>query len=217
MKNLSFILVLITLSISSAAQPSKGDFLIGGSTRFSVADLDRQNGYETSGYSFSILTREGYFLNDNIALGLISGYGRGKTALLDKGNNQEMTDFSRTLSAGLFMRYYKLAGEEKRFAFIAEPRATFDFTERRQEVYLIVEDLTKVTSGAEVFTAAVSINPSIAYFIGKKAALELSLGGVGYKWINDNPTISLAYPRRSRSFYADINLMSASVGITFNL
>lgn len=210
-------MLLLVTAISATAQPSKKDFLVGGSARFSISDLARDDGNSASGYFFSIQPHEGYFVKDNIAVGLISGYGRGRSTYIDQSHNSETSDYSRSINSGFFMRYYKFTGEEKRFAFIAEPRATLDLTRNGREVYLRVEDITRATSGAQEFTAAISVNSSIAYFIGKRTALELSLGGIGYRWVKESPMISTIYPARTQSLYADINLQSPSLGITVSL
>jgi hypothetical protein len=70
---------------SANVQASKNDVLIAGQFRFvnngNTSSIDPG---KVKGYSLSALTREGIFLRDNIAFGIISGIGRSKREMGDQ-------------------------------------------------------------------------------------------------------------------------------------
>ncbi|APY00097.1 outer membrane beta-barrel protein [Lacinutrix venerupis] len=133
----------------------KGDVFISGAVGFGTektGDLDSN--------VFNIAPKAGYFVSNNIAVGLQAGF----TSLSSDDNGVDTVD-SNEYSVGAFGRYY------------FTPATQFSlFTELGVDYTSGDNKLTDV--GYDGFDIAFA--PGISYFVSKNFAIEASVGVLGY-------------------------------------
>lgn len=177
MRNIVKLLLLLTIlvpSTTSYGQTTKGSFFISGSTRLQLGsnnvrmtyDGNTQNEYDET--SFSLMPSAGYFVIDNLAIGLSSNISHNKTTLKD---GSEFTNNSR-LIAPTATYYLPLTGQVR-------PYAELGFG------YLLVTSKSELASKAynspEVDRKnsadgfAINFGGGISYFATKNIAINLGL------------------------------------------
>jgi outer membrane protein len=112
MKNIFFALILLfsisTFAQNNDAQPTdKGQFLVNGALNFNTSKSDQGGSFieDSSFINFTLSPRVGYFVIDQLAVGLETSftYSRTEFEFID---NSMLTQNSTIFSAGPFVRYY---------------------------------------------------------------------------------------------------------------
>ena len=141
---------------------STGDVFISGSVGFGS---QKTGDFKSSSFDFS--PRAGYFVNDNIALGLALGYNNAKRDQdFGFGNIEEVT--TNTFEVGAFGRYYFTPANQ--FSILTQLGVNYS--------------TTKSEVDSEEFNKANGFNiefaPGISYFISEHFALEATFGILSY-------------------------------------
>lgn len=143
----------------------KGDVFISGAVGFGST---KTGDFKTS--DFTIAPKAGYFVTENIALGVAFGYESSK---IDNGN----VDFTNnTFSVGAFGRYYFTPASK--FSIFGELGVNYNSYD--DEFDLEAQEL--VDSKGNGFGIAVA--PGVSYFISKNFALEAAFGILSYETVN---------------------------------
>ena len=193
------ILLFSLIALTDYAQLAKGRIMLGGSFNYYGNYSNRTDtntevlNYKNTNFSGSL--RCGYFVTDNIMVGISGGYQNNvakNESGYPRGNNFFNTQSinSQTYSEAVFSRYYKMIGKSK-FALFGQINASYgNGTGISRYVYTsagnsadIKETQTKVT------TVGASFNIGIVYFATKKLGLETSFGNIGF------------YSTKNKSFY----------------
>ncbi|MEN9444498.1 MAG: hypothetical protein RIS47_1388 [Bacteroidota bacterium] len=162
MKKLISILAIVALVLSvgtAMSQTTQGNYLVGGASALSFSsnkvtpEYDGEKGDDSKSSSFDFSPQVGYFVMDNLAVGLDLAY----SSTTDKG---DVDVTSTTTVVGVFGRYY-LAGEKFR---------PFAQAELGYAANSIKMDETYKFSGL-VYSAEVGA----AYFLTESISLDLSL------------------------------------------
>jgi len=161
------------LAASAQAQVGTGLFA-GGSLGFGMGSSSFEAGGTTvdgpKTSSFSIMPRVGYFLTDNIGVGLVFGYGSNssKTTVA----TVETKSVDNMLNVGLFGRYAMPLGDEGNFNLIGDLNVGFSSTSG--------ETTAGGTSAKDdpSSTIGVGIAPGILFFPTSKIGLEAGLGNL---------------------------------------
>jgi len=142
---------------------AKGDVFISGAVGFGSQKTGNQkaNGFE-------IAPSVGYFVTENIAIGVRLGYLTEKLEYVEEGFPVEIKNNSFTV--GAFGRYYFTPASK--FSFFGE--LGVDYVNIKSEVVRPFPSETK-TDGL-----AVQVAPGISYFLTKNLALEASFGVLGF-------------------------------------
>ncbi len=144
-------------------QVSQGNLFFGGS--FKVASETQQRPSEDiRTVEFTFAPSAGYFITDNLALGLNVALFSGKE---DDGFGGD--DKYSTIGVGPFARYYKFTSNEK-FAFFGELGTLFGTAKFRPDG----QNETK----SSFFS--VYLSPGFSYFFNEHWALDLSLQGISF-------------------------------------
>jgi hypothetical protein len=157
MKKAGLMMTFVLFAFIGKAQTQSGGFLVGGGMSFSSTSF--QSGADTQ-TNFEIHPKVGYFIADNIALGLDLGYGAS-------GGRDKATTFE----VGPFIRFYKPLGESS-FYFYGEGNIRAGFGK----------------SAAEVKSSTVyfGVSPGIAYFFNDKFSLDFAFEGISYEVVDPN-------------------------------
>lgn len=208
----------------------KGQWLLGGTISYSEHNQENLNflvlkDVEGEGYSFSFSPYFGYFIRNNIALGMRYNY---KRTYLDLGNFDLNLgeDFNISLKdlywlehkheVSAFMRTYMPVGRSKIFGFFNELRLTYGYSTGKNST----------GSGTEydgtferTHSAQIGCAPGLTAFIMDFAAVEVSVGVMGYsvKWVDQWTNQVETGLRRTASGNFKINLFSINLGMSLYL
>lgn len=131
---------------------AEGDIFIAGSASFSSVSIDG-----ASVDAFSIAPSAGYFIKENIAVGLSISYS---DATIDfDGDDIEASTFG----GGVFGRYY--CNPSSQFSFFGNLGVSYSTTD---------------LGDADLNTFGVGLAPGISYFLSNNFAIEASVGVLGY-------------------------------------
>ncbi len=156
-------------------------YFIGGHAGFFNYDwkyTDESFKYKSS--TFTIDVSNGWFLNDNFAVGLKLGYGYTKDDDVITTDNIDYTTVytTRTFRLGLFTRNY--IGLTKRISLFVETSAVGGFggikTENSTDLLL-----TSTSSGNH-FSLEVGLRPGIAFFFNNGFSVEATVGFIGFTY-----------------------------------
>lgn len=150
MKKLSEIILFSLFALRANAQIEKGKVQVSGSFNISSIEV---NGIETN--RFDLTPQAGFFLSDNISLGVVLGY--------QSAGNSNAKD--KLFSFGVFSRFYKPIAD--RFYFFAQPQIAFGTGETAAE--------------ADISAFSIGIRPGFSYFLSDKISMDMSVQGFNYE------------------------------------
>lgn len=179
------------LTFASQAQTEKGKFIVGGGLGFdteSVKDTDNKS------TSFNIMPSAGYFVADNIAVGLGLGYQWSKT---EEGVDESTTGL---FSVAPFGRWYSANGPVRFFGQLSAPMGWGNMKENGDKV-------------GNVSSYGVELAPGIAYFPTSKIGLEFKVRGLYYNSNNIEPTGEAK--TTVNTFGLNANSLAPTVGVQF--
>ncbi len=178
---------------------SKGDVFVSGTVNFGSSK--NMPASATSGTilaeqsTFTIAPAVGYFVTDNIALGIGLGYTSGTSKATSVSND----DKSTTVMAGLMGRYY-FTPSSKFSGFLG---AEFDY---------MSSSYTSVGfPDLKVNGFGFGIAPGFNYFISKNFALEASYGALNYSSAKADVTGAEA----STEFKLNLDLTRINLGLNY--
>lgn len=193
MKKVLFLIFVTTFSSAIYSQStvegfSKGSLFAGGQVSFSSEKFDEN---EARGFSFN--PRIGYFLSNNLAVGVNVGFATSK----EEQGVVIKSDFSST-SFGVFGRYYFTPANK--FSVFGNLGANYSTTTNKT-----------LNPDLKINGFGVSLSPGINYFISKKIAIETSIGLLSYS--TSKPDIDGA--ESTNSFDFNLGLDNLSFGLIF--
>jgi hypothetical protein len=147
MKNL-FITTLVLFAITTNAQITKGNWMVGGNASFSFHKTQKEDGSSSSDYSIiQFSPNVGYFIISKLSVGTLFDYSRTKSTYQGFGST------SKSSRLGPFVRYYILK-PEKDFNFFIEP--SYNFSVSKNNGY-------KDTSLSSKFGGVYFLNSSVGF------------------------------------------------------
>lgn len=183
----------------------KGDVILTGAVAFSGTKTG-----EIKGSSFSVMPSAGYFLTNNIAVGVSLGYGHSEEDVyigLDSPYPQMANQVANTFSADVYGRYYFTAA--KKFSLFAQLSAGFATSKREFEG-------TNIEFKTNSFGAAIA--PGISYFLTSHLALEASFGIINYTTYNPENIDIYGYGAdedTTNNFNIGLNLSNIYFGLVY--
>jgi outer membrane protein len=178
MKKLLALCAFALIAGYGQAQTTAGRMMIGGNLGITKSKSEGFYG-ESKATQLTISSQLGYFVADNIAIGLGVNYYYQKNSALDidigfVGDNK----FYET-SITPFARYYIVTPNDK-FAFYAQALVGIGFT--KADYYNLEDDIKGENYQAQ-------LSPGFTYFFNDAWALDLMLEGLSYQ-SNDRNTDS---------------------------
>lgn len=235
-----FILILLTSSAFAKKRESfdrgiknstfipKGQWMVGGTFSYSESSSSDYKflilkNVEGQSYNFTVSPSAAYFIRDNVAIGARFSYNRN---YIDIGNiNIDLNeDLSFTIdNASLlehmfygtaFVRTYINLGDSKRFGLFNEARLTFGagqgktYSGKNETLDGVYETIKHLQVG---------IAPGMTAFITNNAAVEVSVGVMGFdsKWVEQDHNKVIEGSRRVTSAKFKIDLFSINLGMTY--
>ena len=208
----------------------KGSWMGGATLSYSNYDNDNLNilvfkDIEGDGYSVSVSPFAGYFIKDNVMVGVRFAYNRNHFDLesfeLNLGE-----DFNISLDnlywleqkyevSGIFRTYMPI-GRSKIFGLFNEVRLTYGYSTGKNSTGTGSEyDGTY----EKAHHLQIGFAPGLTAFVTNWSAVEVSMGvmGYGFKWSNQTTNQVESGKHRSQSGNFKINLFSINIGMTFYL
>lgn len=194
MKIIYTTILLAFISLSLNAQFQKGNKFINGNLGLSTERQTDSNGDLSYKYfSFNVGPTAGYFIQDNLALGVGAGYSYSK-------NEYVLSSSENTSNSGgmsFFARKYFPITENLALTVTGYVNGGFSkFDNQTQE--------------SKGFNVGASVSPSLVFLLNPNWSLDLSLGGFGYSF-NRNTTTETSTNRFG------LNLGSIGLGWTYYL
>ena len=216
--------------IQSSLFVPKGQWLVGGNASYSDYGLDDfqflvLDDVNVNGYTLNVSPFLGYFVKNNMAVGVRFGYKRTKVDAdhisIDLGEDlsfeiKEYYNLQHIYYGTAMMRNYIALGDSKRFGLFNEVRFTLGGGQGKA---LSGSGETVKGTYQDIFEFQLGLAPGLAAFISNNVAVEVSVGvlGFNYKTIKQvtNQVYEGSYKKNAANF--KIDLFSISLGMAFYL
>jgi outer membrane protein len=158
MKNIVLIVMFVVIAKTATAQTSAGNMMLGGTLSYYNMRGEGSDEYQQNQFTFS--PNFGYFVSDNLALGLALSVS---STTIDNGTTKIV---GTSFGAGPFARYYKFTSNEN-FAFVGQAQL------------IVSTGKEDPTPGGEQKTGSIafSVGPGFSYFFTDHWALDLMISG----------------------------------------
>lgn len=212
MKITLLLLFYFVVISTCSAQITRGTTFVGGSGFYSrqiyESNPDPNFSYKLSTSSFNLNPKVGYFIADNITVGLGINYNQSKSKAKGNGINEPTDNQYHSFGITPFGRYYKMLGE--RAGFFGQ--LTVSFASGKDES----EDFTT----RKYSSVGAGVAPGFVFFATPKIGIETTIGNLGYylyknKYYNpgqNNPT-----ENTSNQLVAGVETSNIFLGINFYL
>jgi hypothetical protein len=199
MRTLVLLLVLtfsIKLLLAQTSEPvegiSKGTKFIGGSFSFSTSKTEDSYQYTR----VSIGPGMGFYFKDDLAVGGFLNYNYGKDDY--PVTNSFSTSSGFGVTAFLLKNYMLLSN----LFFTLQPQTSFGFT--KQE--------SNFSASYSGFDFSLGVSPGIMFFVGRKFALQTSIGNLSYSYNRRKPeNISASTSTHSFGLNGALSISSFSI------
>ncbi|UOQ54206.1 hypothetical protein [Hymenobacter cellulosivorans] len=214
-----FLLGLLAFSAEAiqAQSIAAGTLSLGGNVGYnrtertnSASINGRATSVETTSSEFGISPSIGYFLADNLAIGLSVGYSAYRepysTYSPAPGVVRAELDPTTTLSVGPFVQYYKMISEQ--FGVVGtlnggfQSQKSYDYTNNSPQPLISEFKAKGLYAG---------LTPSIVFFPIPKLGLSASIGGLQYD------RLSYDYPTNAGTAPPDYENKTSNLGAYFGL
>ncbi|MCL9807830.1 outer membrane protein [Flavobacterium luminosum] len=185
---------------SSAEGFGKGSMFLSGTVSFGTNDLKSLDAKETS---FVVAPKFGYFVSENIAVGV--GLGFGNSQIKANSNNQKIEN--KTTSFGAFGRYYL---KTSKFAPFAELNVNYANT-NTEYVRFLGQVAPIGVNSPDIITFSANVAPGFNYFISDNFALETSVGIIGYS----NSKMDVSGAKADSGFNIGLDLTNINFGLVY--
>jgi hypothetical protein len=214
---LFIILLLLPLSIRAQGYTGSRGMFIGGYVGMYKSDFNsHDDSYNSKDRTFDIDARVGYFIRNNLALGVRVGYERTTsdfTTVSDLSN--DLSSRSKTLRLGLFMRNYFRLGRRIRFFVETGAVAGFGSLEYHDSLYGPTH-----TETGDLFTFKLGFMPGVVIFLNRGLAVEATAGffGLSYrKTKSDDAETGVSVTVTDLDFSSSVNALRIQLGIAIYL
>ncbi|MBB6500023.1 outer membrane beta-barrel protein [Pedobacter cryoconitis] len=216
MKKILTMAALCVVALAAHAQTEKGKTIVGGTIGYSNTKFDYSDHIDET-TKLTLLPSIGYFVKNNLALGLGIGYSNSR------GNNS--SNLSGNMSArqnadnfqiSPYARYYVNISEK--FKFFSQLSIPVEWGNSK-----IIYDNDLIGSPAipmsKVNTSSigVQVEPGLAYFPTKRIGIQLSIDGLAYFW-NKTKNTSAINPDtdENHAFSLGASFFAPRIGIQFH-
>lgn len=184
MRNYVFVPLLSLVLCSAHAQFNKGNLFVTGDLNYRNSSSKQEektgnvstvtNGLQVNEFGFS--TGSGYFVLDNLAVGLAIGFNTSKLKLDNIAPNTNWVGRFNIVNLTPFVRYYIPYSDK--FAFFGNFGLGFDFGKSKNE-YITGNERFSDETNITIFTPGLSCG--FTYFVHKNIAIDIKYGLLGYR------------------------------------
>lgn len=202
-----FTIAALALATVAFSQTEKGTLFVGGSAGFSSQSGSNESGGTTVDdpkvVSGNFMPRVGYFVADDLAVGVRVGYSSTKTD--DKANDTKNS--SSSFGAGVFAKKYVSLGDR----FFIFGMADIGFGSSKSKI----ESGNTTTESDPTKTFGINISPGVEFFPCSQIGISASFGQLGFNSESTSGDFGgTDYKDKSSSF--DLNLNSNTLNFGFH-
>lgn len=211
MKKLLLLAAVSVIGLTASAQTEKGKIVLGGGVFYSHTKDDPAY---SSVNAFRISPNAGYFVADNLAVGLGVGYFNAKYVQdINVGSDAgyKYIQKERHISIAPFVRYYKSVNDQ--FKFFGNLAVPFDFGKNKYSPTNNVGNFSTVKN----HSVGIAFSPGFAYFPTPKLGIEFSVVGLTYDDVSVKYGNTENTDYHGKRFNVGANLASPTIGIQFYL
>ncbi|GAB3302124.1 hypothetical protein [Hymenobacter tenuis] len=219
MKKLLPSLLFLGFAASAHAQTSAGRYLVSGLINYNKSENKFNGSMNSQKSDYKILqltTTVGYFIADNLAIGLSGNINNGKQIQTNDPNQGRYTYGYTTNSFGPFVRYYKMITEKLGLYGQLDGGYTtgnsYSTSETSSSQSITTRRVSKGGMGA--------ITPGLVFFPTEKLGLQLVLGNISYVSTKDkskSPAPVNDFGAKSSYFVSNFGLAYLNVGASLHL
>ena len=228
MKQIILAIAALIIVSHSNAQILKGSMLMVGSgsyagNNYSIKDSSTTTLNKSANYSFS--PGIGYFIKDNLAVGMEIGYGYNKTTY-ETNNLPAVTPFTNkntTITQSLQFAPYASCHfmlSPKAFIFI-KARVAYGMPlsyDSKNEYYSGMDYSTDDNKKVKINTLNAQLVPGILFFLNNRFALQANFGSLYYNSMRIiDKSVSYDNYNNTTSSGLNLNLSSVYVGVQYFL
>ncbi|KOS06012.1 hypothetical protein AM493_08160 [Flavobacterium akiainvivens] len=193
-------LLCITVAFAQETEPAsgflKGDAFISGTVGFGT---QKTGDYKAN--QFTVAPKAGYFVSENIALGVGLGYRSQKSDQTDSFLGTTYETKTSTFEAGVFGRYYFTPASN--FSIFTELSAAYATTKQESNM----DWATDFTVNA----FDVEFAPGFNYFVTRHLALEATFGFINYS----TRKLDIDGAETTNAFNVSLDLANINFGIIY--
>jgi len=214
MKKLVTLAMLSAFALAANAQTEKGKTIAGGAIGY-FNEKSNNDAIENKQSSLTLLPSIGYFVKDNLALGLGIGYSR----LTSKSSEKTQYLLSQKNTTDYFMvspfirHYINISDQFKFFSQLSVPMKWGNLESATGTTSPAVS--VAPASHAKTTSIGVSIEPGFAYFPTKRIGIQLSVDGLSYAW-NKTENKNSHEVSKNNAFNLGTNFFAPKIGIQFH-
>lgn len=164
--------ISIHLLVAQTSEPvesiSQGTKFIGGSFSFFTTTTDESYKYT----DFSIGPGLGFYIKDDLAIGGFLSYNFNKN---EQPNTDAFSTFSGTGINIFLLKNYKIANN---LFFTLEPQLSLSYGK---------QDFSFPNNDYSSFRFSLGVSPGVMFFVGRKFALQTSIGSLSYSHTRRKP------------------------------
>jgi len=197
MKKVLIIAAIAGTALTTNAQFTKGDKFTSSSLGYSSSTMG-----DWKSSSFSLAPSVGYFVSDNLSIGVGIGIGSNSSEDLNPANNKvEKYEDVSSFSFGAHANYFFTPAEK--FSFFAN--IGFDYTSKNNKI------ATDLMPKATYSGFGLSVVPSVSYFLNNRLAMQASYGSVGYNTMKSDA----AGAKSENNLGVNLDMSSIGFGLTY--
>jgi len=182
--------------LSAQEEPSTSGFKSGDVFASGTVSFSSQKNGDAKINQFAVAPAVGYFVSDNMAIGIALGY----TSRDYKPSDEKYT----SLQAGIFGRYY--FNPANKFTIYGQLNAAYVTSKREQN---FGSGITEYKENG----FAVAAGPGFNYWLSNHLALEANFGVIGYS--STKPDDSSANPESTNTFNIGLDLANINFGLVY--
>ncbi|MCC5916358.1 MAG: outer membrane beta-barrel protein [Cryomorphaceae bacterium] len=217
MKKLIYSAVIFMGAFCVQGQFDQGSILLTGDFNFNSmsAKTTMEGGGQTNtvdlpgAIDFGLSVGGGYFVVDNLAVGLGIGYGMNSTKI--DGDDGDYNKFTASMfMLNPFARYY--ISYSDRFAFFTQMDLGLGFGGIKDEERI---DNVTTTEEQSLSTFIIGLSPGFTYFLNDKIALDMRVGFIGFTSTSqsvENENFSMK--DQNSNFGLELGLNTLTFGLT---
>ncbi|MBF9254441.1 outer membrane beta-barrel protein [Pontibacter sp. 172403-2] len=212
MKHILITALLALLGTGALAQTSQGTVTLSGGLSISSSSSGTDENNKNREISFSITPKVGYFIADNLELGISSTYRAAKFNTNLPGYKSVTKEHSQAI--GTYLKKYFMLGDK----VAVHATANLNYVTTRQKASSTTfQDIGSQTS--ETFSDldyfGLNFSPGITFFPTEKIGLGASFGNVGYGYRTESNR-SESDSSKSNSSNIGLDLSTSSLVFSFN-
>lgn len=220
MKKILLATVALTLCITAHSQINKGTKFLGGNLNLSASSNDYQStglisGSKSATTTFSVSPTAGFFIKENVAIGLSLGYNYSNSKNSSSSSTSNTTN--NTISFNPYIRNY-INLSDKALLFI---QTSVSYAYGFGNNVNTVPGVVSVTDRTETATIRAALVPGINYFLTNKWALETSIGSIAYSFAyknyipNTTTSSSSTQTTTTSNFNFNLSMSTINIGVKY--